>query len=418
MNILDFLKDNFLVILILGGLLICMYVYRDTKIPASNNFLLIILITIAMCIASTVELWACEDVSRYDIRMIASVVHYILQPFVIYLELIIIMPEKTSTNNKLLLGLPIIINTIVYLIAPFTNGIVFRFNENYNFNRGILGYTIYIVTFLYLLILLYWSLRFLSSDEHKKGMILLFAIGTGIITGILEFLNKITGFIDEAFAFGLFLYYTYLITIHESEMQNRLTKQELELAHDKITLLRQQIRPHFIFNSLHIIKSLIRTDKEKAIECLEDFSDYLRANIDTITSDQLIAFDDEITHIEAYVSLALADKSKNISVVYDIKEKDFRLPALSIEPLVENAIRHGIKDGGEVKLSTYNEDDKVVIVVSDNGKGFEIDGTDKEKKRLGTGIENVRSRLAEQCNGTLEINSSEHGTDVIVKIPR
>lgn len=140
----------------------------------------------------------------------------------------------------------------------------------------------------------------------------------GFITGVLEGLNITTGYIDEAFALGAFLYYIYLITIHESQIEKALDKKELELSENKIRLLREQIRPHFIFNSLHIIKSLIRTDQKKAVQTLEDFSDYLRVNFDVMTSDKLISFDAELEHIEAYVSLTLAKGDNNINIKYDI----------------------------------------------------------------------------------------------------
>lgn len=140
----------------------------------------------------------------------------------------------------------------------------------------------------------------------------------GFITGVLEGLNITTGYIDEAFALGAFLYYIYLITIHESQIEKALNRKELELSENKVRLLREQIRPHFIFNSLQIIKSLIRTDQKKAVQTLEDFSDYLRVNFDVMTSDKLIPFDAELEHIEAYVSLTLAKGDNNINIKYDI----------------------------------------------------------------------------------------------------
>ena len=210
----------------------------------------------------------------------------------------------------------------------------------------------------------------------------------------------------------------YLITLHESDMQTSLAMKELELSRNKVALLRQQIRPHFVFNSLHIIKSLIRTDQDLAVRSIEDFSEYLRANVDAIASDRLIPFDDELSLIRAYVSLALADKSKNITVNYEIGERDFRLPILSIEPLVENAIRHGVALGGTVTLLTKSTPDEIIIIVSDDGKGFAASRAAGQSLRPGSGIANVRARLAAQCNGTLEIDSDENGTEVTVRLPR
>jgi sensor histidine kinase YesM len=168
---------------------------------------------------------------------------------------------------------------------------------------------------------------------------------------------------------------------------------------------------------LHIIKALIRTDKEKAIKGIEDFSDYLQANLDVINSDTLIPFEDELTHIEAYTSLALSDNSKNITIKYDLKETLFRVPPLSIEPLVENALVHGVNKDGTIILSTYSENDNIVITVIDDGKGFDEAATKKEKKRVGIGVANVRTRLETLCNGTMNIDSSSAGTTITIKIP-
>jgi LytS/YehU family sensor histidine kinase len=185
-----------------------------------------------------------------------------------------------------------------------------------------------------------------------------------------------------------------------------------------VKLLQEQIRPHFVFNSLHIIKSLIRTDQDKAIQSLEDFSDYLQANLEVMTSNRLIPFEDELTHIEAIVSLALADKCKAITVKYDIQERYFRVPPLTIEPLVENALQHGVTNGGTVILSTCMDKEAYLITVSDDGRGMEQARTEKAKKRDGISLENVRARLAMLCSGSLELESTAHGTFVSVRIPK
>ena len=256
------------------------------------------------------------------------------------------------------------------------------------------------------------------NDIGRKAIILFFLGFSGVLTGILEGLNLITGYIDEVFALGVFLYYMYLVTVHELEMQASLAKKELELSEDRVKLLQEQIRPHFIFNSLHIIKSLIRIDPEKAIQGVEDFSDYLQANLEVMTTNKLIPFEDELDHIKAFVSLALADESKGITVTYDIQEKYFRVPPLTIEPLVENAIQHGVPTGGTVILATGPDRDGYRITVTDNGRGMNRAETESAKKRAGISLDNVRTRLAIQCDGRLEIESGDRGTVVTVHIPK
>ena len=419
-DLVSLITANYITFLILGGLLIMMLVYRDVHLPATRNFLIIIIVLFVMCVTSGLDRWAVLSPDRTAVRMAASVLHYILQPLVIFLELVIIIPDggTAARPRRMLLELPLLINTAIYLSAPFAGKMVFWISESNSFHRGPLGFCIYIVTFFYLVLLVVWSIRFFRSDDIRKSAILFFMAGIAVLTGVLEGLNLASGYIDEAFALGVSLYYMYLVTMHESEMQASLARKEVELSASKITLLRQQIKPHFIFNSLQIIRSLIRSDPEKAICSLEDFSDYLRANIDVISSDSLISFEEELAHTEAYVSLALADGSKDIRVEYDIAERWFRLPPLTVEPMVENAIRHGLENGGTVRLSTRSETDDYVIVISDNGSGFTDPGTAKEKERTGAGIENVRTRLAMMCGGSLEINSETGGTEVTIRIPK
>ena len=413
------ISENFLTFLLLGGLLVVMYAYRDTRLPATRNFLFIILVLILMSLSNNLERWAVLSPDRRTVRIAMSVLHYCLQPCVIWLELIIIMPR---TNPKyrmklVLMSLPLLINTVIYLAAPWAGELVFWYKEDYSFCRGPLGFSIYIVTFFYLVLLLQVSLHFLRQHDRRKATILLFLGFSSVLTGVLEGMNLITGYIDEVFALGAFLYYMYLVTLHELEMQASLAKKELEHSEDRVKLLQEQIRPHFIFNSLHIIKSLIRIDQEKAIQGVEDFSDYLQANLEVMTTTKLIPFEDELDHIRAFVSLALADESKGITVKYDIRERYFSLPPLTIEPLVENAIEHGVPKGGTVVLATCREGDAYRITVSDDGRGMNRAGTEKTKRRSGISLENVKTRLAIQCGGTLEIESSSRGTVVSVRIP-
>lgn len=240
-----FLNENYMTFLLLGGLLIVMHAYRDVDLPASRYFQLIILVMFVMSLAGGVERWSCQSADREIFRTVSSVIHYVLQPLVIYLELVIIRPvrERPGKAGGVLLALPLILNGLIYLMAPFTGSLVFCYDAQYHFTRGPLGCVIYIVTLFYLALLLLWSFRFLKGNEKRKGIILFFMVGIGVLTALLEYLNLVTGFIDEAFALGVFLYYMYLVTLHESEMQTSLTRKELELSKSKVALLRRRSGP-------------------------------------------------------------------------------------------------------------------------------------------------------------------------------
>ena len=412
------ISENYMALLILGGLLVMMYAYKEVRLPASKTFLLIATVLLLLCISDSLESWAILSPDRRNIRTIASIFHYILQPLVIYLELIVLMPNGKGKNHLPLLSLPLAINTLIYLAAPLTDKLVFWYDDGYAFHRGPLGTSIYIVTFLYLGLLLYSAINTFHAHDKKLSIVLFFMVAIAILTGALEGFNLAPGFIDEAIAFGVFLFYTYLITVHEAETRASLITKDLALSQSELKLLRQQIRPHFVFNSLHIIKSLIRKDPAKATDTLAHFSEYLRANFDAITSDGLVSFEEELDNIKAYAALALADESKGINMIYDTDELYFRIPPLSIEPFVENAIKHGLVEGGTITVSSKNEGDAYVVTVSDDGVGFDPGETKVEQVREGIGIANAKTRLEKTCKGTLDIKSGSFGTQVTIRIPK
>ena len=134
-----------------------------------------------------------------------------------------------------------------------------------------------------------------------------------------------------------------------------LAKVEEKNKDAKIKLMLSQIQPHFMYNSLSAISTLITIDPEKAQEALDRFTAYLRANISSLSAEKLIPFEDELQHIETYVALEKLRFNNRINVVYDIQTKNFSVPPLTIQPLVENAIKHGILkklEGGTVTLRT------------------------------------------------------------------
>ena len=132
-------------------------------------------------------------------------------------------------------------------------------------------------------------------------------------------------------------------------------------------------------------------------------------------------FEDELNHVQSYLALEKMRFGDELDVVYDIQAHHFLLPALTIQPLVENAVKHGVGDlpnGGTVKLSTRELPECSEIEIDDNGIGFDTENFDKDEE-IHVGIENVRSRLQLMCNGTLLIKSSiGNGTTATIRIPK
>lgn len=205
----------------------------------------------------------------------------------------------------------------------------------------------------------------------------------------------------------------------QARLEEDLAKARTEVVESRIRLLSGQIHPHFIFNSLNAIKALVVEDPELAERTIQDFSDYLRSHLDEMSSSRLVPFTEELSHVRHYVSLEQADITRPLEVRYELEVQDFFVPPLTVQPLVENAIRHGIRtreEGGTVVIATRRTKGAVQVLVSDDGHGLSS-ATERQHQRRQVGIENVRERLERQCNGTLEVTSGPAGTVATMTLP-
>lgn len=195
-------------------------------------------------------------------------------------------------------------------------------------------------------------------------------------------------------------------------------QKELELAESRISVMLSQMTPHFLFNSLNAISALCMTDPKKADEAILQFADYLRGNVEALESNALIRFEVELKHIQSYAAIEQLRYGELLSIEYDIAYSDFMVSTLSIQPIVENAIKHGVgkKDtGGTVTLSTRLQDGWAVIIISDDGVGFD---PRLAQKPGSIGLKNVQKRLQYLCNAQIDVESEPgRGSMVTIRIP-
>ena len=201
----------------------------------------------------------------------------------------------------------------------------------------------------------------------------------------------------------------------------RAKKLEKELEDSRIAILLSQMQPHFIHNILNVIYYLCGKDPAAAQGAISKFSDHLRNNLEAISQKELVTFRKELDHIHTYLELEQIRFGEELSIVYDIEEDSFLLPVLSIQPLVENAVKHGIakkRGGGVVTISSQQTEKAYRITVSDTGAGFDVDQY-MEDGKVHVGLMNVRQRLASIMNATVDVDSKPgNGTTVTVTIPR
>ena len=207
----------------------------------------------------------------------------------------------------------------------------------------------------------------------------------------------------------------YYIWLHQQFVQKH--EQDM-MAAQRIRIMMSQIQPHFLYNTIATFKALAGKNPEKAEEVAEKFSVYLRQNLDSLSIDGCIPFEKELEHTRTYAEIEMV-RFENVRVEFDLQDLDFGVPPLSLQPLVENAIRHGvrIREEGIVRVSTRRTADGHEIVVADNGEGFDT-RVIEEAAGKHIGIRNVRERIETMCGGTLQIDSKcGEGTTVTIRIP-
>lgn len=206
-----------------------------------------------------------------------------------------------------------------------------------------------------------------------------------------------------------------------AHVEAELARQKAALSESRINIMLSQIQPHFLFNALSSISLLCEKDPMAAQTALNDFADYLRGNLDSLKRAVPVPFSKELKHVRIYLSLEQMRFESDLNVVYNIEADGFLLPALTVQPLVENAVKYGVgkkPGGGTVTISAREEATCFSITVTDDGVGYDPQQTQHDG-RTHIGIDNVRARLASMVGGTLTIESEKgRGTSATIQLPK
>ena len=314
------------------------------------------------------------------------------------------------------------VNALLLLVTPFTNALYYIDADN-DYNRS-WGYWIWqaitILSFLFIVAAVIARWKQISSFLKKSIIAAAVFPLIGLVTSTLIPGISFNNIMVAITSLILFVIYeknkaTIITTkIHELETARA------EIAESRLTMMLAQIKPHFIYNSMNAIMELCYTEPELAAETIAHFSDFLRGKLDAFDSKELSCFDDELAMIKEYLSIEYADRNKVFRMEYDLAVTDFRLPALTVQPLVENAVKHGIdRYSGDslVQLITYEDAQNIYIKVTDNGTAEQGDETLFAKER-GVGLSNAAERLNMLCGGNIAVTHDETGTTAVVTIPK
>ena len=183
---------------------------------------------------------------------------------------------------------------------------------------------------------------------------------------------------------------------------------EIKLQESQISIMLSQIQPHFLYNTLNSIYQLCETNSMRARLLVNFFSEYLRNNLSSLEEPGLIPFATELSHVNTYLDIEKVRFEDTLEIEYDIKCVDFSLPVLTVQPIVENAVKHGTskkRGGGTVRISTYEDEESYIVKVSDTGCGFDP-AVPRNDGKSHVGIENVRQRLINMCGYVYAISET------------
>ncbi|MDL2238113.1 histidine kinase [Christensenellaceae bacterium OttesenSCG-928-K19] len=326
---------------------------------------------------------------------------------------------KTKTNiAKTPVYIVYVLSAITVLlaaIAQFNDQFAWLDENNYYHQGGLLWLT-YLPTILAFLTFAIVTLRHIKALKPREWIVLLVYMVMPTMCYVIEWLNEDIWLTHFGYAITTLLIYTTI----QVDLMQEIKEQRAELMESRISVMLSQIQPHFLYNTLTAISDLC-SDNPKASEALVTFSTYLRGNLNTLTMKGLIPFEKELEHVEQYLRLEQLRFEERLQIEYDIQATAFMMPALILQPIVENAVLHGvtqIREGGKVRIRVEETESSFRIAVEDNGAGFEP-GVPLEDARGHMGIANVRARLSAMCNGLLVIESAPgEGTTAIIEIPK
>ena len=409
-------RDLLLIGSFLTMMIFCLFLYMFTQ----RNSALIIFTWLSFITALRTALYG----DRIFIRLITSfhftiICEYFTLIWMPILISLLIQSLIDNTRSKMISRIIIsisVIESILVILLPIS--IITRFT----FYIEIFG----ICTAIFSLI------NFLFTTKHVKYVL---SVGTIVLIfcGIYDVLYQsclVNGFFELS-PIGFFVMLNTWVIILSIDYTNTIMNMEksLEKAQEaEMAFLYAQIKPHFIYNSLNVIATLCKLDSNKAHKLTIDLSKYLQYTFQYKNLSKYIPFEDELDFVRTYVNIEKERFINSFEMLYDLCDiSRLKVPPLSIQPLVENAIRHGIRKKdyfGTVILRVTEEPDWYLIQVIDNGVGIQKEQLEQLQNGLlnemsGVGFFNVKKRIEQLYKTKLEIDSIyNQGTQIKITIPK
>lgn len=304
-------------------------------------------------------------------------------------------------------------------LNPYTHWLYY-INQNNTYIRGPY-YGMFSLYFVAVILMCFVMVRHRWEKMDRTARVSFVFDGSVVIFAVLmQWFDQDIAMINLAMVILVLHYYVEQLKVEmelRTQREEELRLQQVALEKMKTKLMLSQIQPHFLYNTLNTIYYLCDMEPVKAQETVERFAEYLRMNMKALEQEGVIPFEEELKHTQIYLWIEKLRFEERLNVELDIQDTDFTVPALSLQPLVENAVRHGIctkPQGGTIRISSRLTDNYHEVVVEDDGTGF---NPETELNEDGNGISNVRGRLMAE-GASLRVESREgKGTVVTVHIP-
>ena len=244
----------------------------------------------------------------------------------------------------------------------------------------------------------------LSAQYYRAFLICLIPV---TIAATVHMFIPVYALVNTGLTISAFIMYRII----ETDSVEQSLRQQREIANQQASIAVLQMRPHFIYNTMTSIYYLCDQNPELAKRTILEFTIYLRKNFAAIASESVIPFSEELKHTRAYLVVEQAQFEDDLVVSYDTPHTQFRVPPLTLQPIVENAVKHGMDpDAGPLHIwvRTRETESGSEIVVQDDGPGCDPGVADSPH----TTLHNIRQRLDMMCGGTLVISSREGGRDL------
>ena len=321
----------------------------------------------------------------------------------------------------------------ILVIAPVIGGFFSLMPEN-RYARGPL-YPLFILPLIVIqLLTLAGTIKRRKRLSRKVFLAFLITILSIVISLTVLLFTDVFPLIDLSYILSALAMYSLILSDqieqdrrHQQEIvrqqkeiarqQKEIAEQQREIAHERASVMVLQMRPHFIYNTLMSIYSLCNLEPQKARQLTLDFTNYLRRNFNAVAGDSAIPFSTELEHTRAYLAVEQAQYDDMLVVDWDTPFTHFRLPPLTLQPIVENAVKHGMdldSDPLRISIRTRHTDSGAEIIVEDTGPG--LDPCDESKPH--NALQLIQQRLEMMCRGEMTIAPrKEGGTVVKLTIP-